>query len=38
MLNGITRKSVVDIAKDWGMEVQERKIEVQEVFEALKDV
>ena len=37
ILNGITRKSVVDIAKDWGMEVQERKIEVQEVFEALKD-
>ena len=37
ILNGITRKSVVDIAKDWGMEVQERKIEVQEVFVALKD-
>ncbi|MBL6868990.1 MAG: branched-chain amino acid aminotransferase [Flavobacteriales bacterium] len=37
ILNGITRKSVVDIAKDWGMEVQERKIEVKEVFEALKD-
>ena len=37
ILNGITRKSVVDIAKDWGMEVQERKIEIQEVFEALKD-
>ena len=37
ILDGITRKSVVDIAKDWGMEVQERKIEVQEIFEALKD-
>ena len=37
ILNGITRKSVVEIAKDWGIEVQERKIEVQEVFEALKD-
>jgi branched-chain amino acid aminotransferase len=37
ILNGITRKSVVEIAKDWGMEVQERKIEVQEVSDALKD-
>jgi branched-chain amino acid aminotransferase len=37
ILNGITRKSVVEIARDWGIEVQERKIEVQEVFEALKD-
>jgi branched-chain amino acid aminotransferase len=37
ILNGITRKSVVEIAKDWGMEVQERKIEVKEVSDALKD-
>ena len=37
ILNGITRKSVVEIAKDWGIEVQERKIEVQEVFGALKN-
>ena len=37
ILNGITRKSVVEIAKDWGMEVQERKIEVKEIFEALKE-
>ena len=37
ILNGITRKSVVEIAKDWGMEVQERKIEVKEVSDSLKD-
>ena len=37
ILNGITRRSVVEIAKDWGIEVQERKIEVQEVFDALKN-
>ena len=37
ILNGITRKSVVEIAKDWEMEVQERKIEVKEVSDALKD-
>jgi branched-chain amino acid aminotransferase len=37
ILNGITRKSVVEIARDWGIEVQERKIEVQEVFDALKN-
>ena len=37
ILNGITRKSVVEIAKDWGVEVQERKIEVNEIFEALKN-
>ena len=37
ILNGITRKSVVEIAKDWGIEVQERKIEVNEIFEALKN-
>ena len=37
ILNGITRKSVVEIAKDWGVEVQERKIQVNEIFEALKN-
>ena len=37
ILNGITRKSVVEIAKDWRVEVQERKIEVNEIFEALKN-
>ncbi len=36
-LDGITRKSIVTIAKHWGMEVEERKISVKEVIEALKD-
>ena len=37
ILNGITKKSVIKIAKDWGIEVQERKIEVNEIFQALKN-
>ena len=36
ILNGITRKSVLEIAKDWGIEVQERKVEVEEILNALK--
>jgi branched-chain amino acid aminotransferase len=36
ILNGITKKSVLEIAKDWGMEVEERKIEVEEILNALK--
>ena len=38
ILNGITKKSVIKIAKDWGIEVQERKIEVDEILQALKMV
>ena len=36
ILNGITKKSVLEIAKDWGIEIQERKIEVKEILNALK--
>lgn len=36
ILNGITRASVLVIAKDWGMEVEERKVEVKEIVEAAK--
>ena len=36
ILDGITRKSVVDIAKDWGMKVEERKIAVTEIIEAFE--
>ena len=36
ILNGITKKSVLEIAKDWGIEIQERKIEVEEILNALK--
>lgn len=34
VLPGITRRSVITLAKDWGVEVEERKISIDEVFEA----
>ncbi|MDF2572771.1 MAG: ilvK [Sporomusa sp.] len=34
ILNGITRRSVIQVAKDWGMKVSERRISIGEVFEA----
>lgn len=37
ILAGITRRSVIDIARDWGYEVEERKILVEEVIEAIKN-
>ncbi len=37
ILPGITRKSVIEIVKSWGIEVEERKIEVTEVLEAIKN-
>lgn len=37
ILDGITRRSVVEIAQDWGIEVESRKIEVDEVISALKN-
>ncbi|UII23054.1 branched-chain amino acid aminotransferase [Fulvivirga ligni] len=37
ILNGITRNSVINMAKDWGLEVEERKVEVAEVISAIKD-
>ncbi len=37
ILAGITRRSVVDIARDWGYEVEERKISVEEVVNAMKE-
>ena len=37
ILRGITKRSVVEIAKDWGMEVEERKIEVKEVIDAFRN-
>lgn len=36
-LPGITRKTVVDLAKSWGIEVEERKISIDEVFSAAKE-
>lgn len=36
ILAGITRRSVVDLARDWGMEVEERSVLVQEIEDAIK--
>lgn len=36
ILPGITRDSILTIARDWGMEVEERQISVDEVIEAHK--
>lgn len=37
ILNGITRKSIVEIARAWGMPVEERRISIQEVVTAIKE-
>ena len=37
ILPGITRNSVLTIAKDWGYKVEERQITVTEVIEAIKN-
>ena len=37
ILNGITRDSVLQIARDWGMQVEERKVTVEEVISAAQD-
>lgn len=36
ILNGITRDSVLTLARDWGVEVEERKISVDEIIAACK--
>jgi len=35
ILDGVTRKSVIQIAKDWGLEVQERLLSVKELVEGI---
>jgi len=37
ILNGITRKSIIEIARHWGMTVEERKVDIKEVIQALKE-
>ncbi|MCH2223821.1 MAG: branched-chain amino acid aminotransferase [Crocinitomicaceae bacterium] len=37
ILKGVTKRSVVEIAKHWGVEVEERKVSVEEVVEALRE-
>ncbi|TAE20150.1 MAG: branched-chain amino acid aminotransferase [Bacteroidetes bacterium] len=36
VLDGITRKSVLQLAREWGYEVEERKVSVLEIVEALE--
>lgn len=37
ILKGITRDSVLTLARDWGMKVEERKVSVKEIVEAAKN-
>ncbi|MCB0714173.1 MAG: branched-chain amino acid aminotransferase [Ignavibacteriae bacterium] len=34
ILDGVTRRSVITLARDWGIDVQERRIRIDEVMEA----
>lgn len=36
ILSGITRKSVIALAEKWGVEIEERKVSVEEIVEAYK--
>lgn len=36
ILRGITKRSVLDIAKSWGIDVEERKVTVQEIVDGVK--
>ena len=37
ILRGITKRSVLEVAQQWGFEIEERKISVKEVIEAVKN-
>jgi len=37
ILDGITRRSVLEIARDWGLEAEERKISIEEVLKAAEE-
>lgn len=37
ILDGVTRNSVLAIARDWGMTVEERKVSVEEVIKAIEN-
>lgn len=37
ILRGITKRSVIELAQSWGIEVEERKVSVKEVIGAIKD-
>ena len=37
ILNGVTRDSILALARDWGMPTEERRIKVDEIIRAIKD-
>lgn len=37
ILDGVTRDSVLSLARQWGMEVEERRIEVAEILDAMRN-
>ena len=37
ILRGITKRSVIEVAKKWGVEVEERKVSVEEIISAAKN-
>jgi branched-chain amino acid aminotransferase len=37
ILDGVTRNSVLTLARDWGVPVEERKVSISEVFEAVEN-
>lgn len=37
ILRGITKRSVVELAQDWGMPVEERKVTAEEIISAIRD-
>jgi branched-chain amino acid aminotransferase len=37
ILRGITKRSVIELAQSWGVEVEERKVTVKELVESIKD-
>lgn len=37
VLDGITRRSCIQLLKDWGYEVEERRISAEELFQAAKN-
>jgi branched-chain amino acid aminotransferase len=37
ILDGVTRHSILDLARAWGMKVEERRVSVAEIIEAAKN-
>jgi branched-chain amino acid aminotransferase len=37
ILDGVTRDSIITIAKDWGIKVEERKVSVEEIIKAIQN-